>query len=230
MRLMERKIRSLAMKGGRTETACKVDLQRKAHENSLLIHELNELRTEKRALQNQVRNLELKLRQAEQKLDVIQTNPSSGAGAAAPKLPRVEAGTTNSSAATPTAPVRSASPLPAKHVSKVAGPGGVLRKGPSSHMSAEDKQKMQNLLLAVDLNNQQIQMQKLENKILRDQVQKLVEERQAMMRGTGSPGMQIGIGDDGVAASKPATVDLNAAAGEGTIQGSVGVAAGQDKS
>ena len=92
---------------------------------------------------------------------------------------------------------------------------------------------MQNLLLAVDLNNQQIQMQKLENKILRDQVQKLVEERQAMMRGTGGPpGMQIGIGDDGVAASKPATVDLNAAAGEGTstIQGSVGVAAGQDKS
>merc|ERR1719387_1450131 len=46
MRLMERKVTTLAVKGGRTEAACKSDIQRKAHENSLLIHELNELRVE----------------------------------------------------------------------------------------------------------------------------------------------------------------------------------------
>merc|ERR1719428_1711962 len=69
MKLMERKVRSLAMKGGRTELACKTDIQRKSHENSLLIHELNELRTEKRSLQDQVKNLELNLRQAQQKLE-----------------------------------------------------------------------------------------------------------------------------------------------------------------
>ena len=44
MGLMEKKISSFAVKSERAELACKVDTQRKAMENSLLIHELNELR------------------------------------------------------------------------------------------------------------------------------------------------------------------------------------------
>merc|ERR1719487_2345322 len=59
MGLMEKKITSFAVKSERAELACKVDTQRKAMENSLLIHELNELRYEKKNLESKLRNYEL---------------------------------------------------------------------------------------------------------------------------------------------------------------------------
>merc|ERR1719247_1582669 len=59
MGLMEKKIASFAVKSERAELACKVDTQRKAMENSLLIHELNELRNEKKGLESKLRNLEM---------------------------------------------------------------------------------------------------------------------------------------------------------------------------
>merc|ERR1719240_2392916 len=59
MGLMEKKSSSFAVKSERAELACKVDTQRKAMENSLLIHELNELRYEKKGLESKLRNLEM---------------------------------------------------------------------------------------------------------------------------------------------------------------------------
>jgi len=189
MKLMERKIRTLAMKGGRTELACKTDIQRKSHENSLLIHELNELRTEKRALQDQVKNLELTLRQTQQKLD--QASNERGmlrAGSSgrlmpleAPGAPPPPSG--RPSGSVPPKPVGRRPPSPGSSSVERRVPQGQLRKGNTSHMSPEERQRMQNLLLTADLNSQQIQMQKLENKILRDQVQKLLEERQRLLSG-----------------------------------------------
>eukprot|EP00746_Dinoflagellata_sp_MGD_P164664 gnl/MRDRNA2_/MRDRNA2_93427_c0_seq1.p1 gnl/MRDRNA2_/MRDRNA2_93427_c0~~gnl/MRDRNA2_/MRDRNA2_93427_c0_seq1.p1 ORF type:complete len:1327 (-),score=290.79 gnl/MRDRNA2_/MRDRNA2_93427_c0_seq1:168-4148(-) len=188
MKLMERKIRSLAMKGGRTEVACKTDIQRKSHENSLLIHELNELRMEKRGLQDQVKNLELNLRQTQQKLEQAHNERGMLRSGSSGRLMPIEAG----GAPPPPAgrPSGSVPPKPAGRRPPSPGSGSVerrlpgqLRKGNNSHMSPEERQRMQNLLLTADLNSQQIQMQKLENKILRDQVQKLLEERQRILSG-----------------------------------------------
>merc|ERR1719201_1679893 len=61
MGLMEKKITSFAVKSERAELACKTDTQRKAMENSLLIHELNELRYEKKNLESKLRNYELQM-------------------------------------------------------------------------------------------------------------------------------------------------------------------------
>merc|ERR1719456_1495020 len=61
MGLMEKKITSFAVKSERAELACKTDTQRKALENSLLIHELNELRYEKKNLESKLRNYELQM-------------------------------------------------------------------------------------------------------------------------------------------------------------------------
>jgi len=185
MKLMERKIRTLAMKGGRTELACKTDIQRKSHENSLLIHELNELRVEKRNLQDQVKNLELNLRQTQQKLEQANNERGMLRSGSSGRLMPIE-----SPGAPPPPTGRPSGSVPPKPVARRPPSAdssrrlpGQLRKGNTSHMSPEERQRMQNLLLTADLNSQQIQMQKLENKILRDQVQKLLEERQRILGG-----------------------------------------------
>merc|ERR1740121_1809051 len=53
----------------------------------------------------------------------------------------------------------------------------VLIRASPTRTSKEEKRQMQKLLATADLNNQQITMQKLEHKLLDDQLQKLVEER-----------------------------------------------------
>jgi chromosome segregation ATPase len=186
MKLMERKIQSLAMKGGRTELACKTDIQRKSHENSLLIHELNELRLEKRGLQDQVKNLELSLRQCQQKLENISNERgmlrSGSSGRLMPIANEPQPPSGRPSGSVPPKPAGRRPPSPGVSSAERRA-AGTLRKGATSHMPPEERQRMQNLLLTADLNSQQIQMQKLENKILRDQVQKLLEERQRLFSG-----------------------------------------------
>eukprot|EP00929_Paragymnodinium_shiwhaense_P070126 TRINITY_DN35496_c0_g1_i3.p3 TRINITY_DN35496_c0_g1~~TRINITY_DN35496_c0_g1_i3.p3 ORF type:complete len:179 (-),score=55.79 TRINITY_DN35496_c0_g1_i3:118-654(-) len=60
-RLKERQVTSLAVKAGQNKATCKSDIQRKAHESSLLVHELNELRVQKKTQQMNVRTLQKKL-------------------------------------------------------------------------------------------------------------------------------------------------------------------------
>lgn len=232
MRLLERKISTLASNGNRKETAARLDLQQKAQENSTLIRELNELRVEKKALHSSVRNLEGKLKEAERRVEQLQLEvpgaqgalpalqetaaplpprglpPDAGRPASQPRMPvdggqgprqtrRIQAqparlmmGSGSTDEAKGASLARSASPA------SQGSRGGSLRKGPSAHMSAEEKQRMQSLLLTVDLNNQQLQMQKLENKILRDQLEKAQKEKQAAEKASGS-----GSGDQGGAAA-----------------------------
>merc|ERR1719456_873510 len=77
MGLMEKKITSFAVKSERAELACKTDTQRKALENSLLIHELNELRYEKKNLESKLRNYELQAKSQSNQADRPTVKPPS---------------------------------------------------------------------------------------------------------------------------------------------------------
>jgi hypothetical protein len=178
MGLMEKKIGSFAIKSERAELACKVDTQRKAMENSLLIHELNELRYEKKALHSKLRNLELANKQL-----LLKAQQAEQRGA--PKAATQELAATAESIE-----------LEKPRVGRAASVGR-LRRGPTagSHMSAEEREKMQNLLQQVDLTQQQNAMQKLEIKVLRDQVGKLVEERRSLL-GDVSPLLRDGASEE----------------------------------
>eukprot|EP00747_Dinoflagellata_sp_TGD_P024616 gnl/TRDRNA2_/TRDRNA2_130676_c0_seq1.p1 gnl/TRDRNA2_/TRDRNA2_130676_c0~~gnl/TRDRNA2_/TRDRNA2_130676_c0_seq1.p1 ORF type:complete len:1115 (-),score=249.91 gnl/TRDRNA2_/TRDRNA2_130676_c0_seq1:22-3366(-) len=180
MRLMERKVTSLSVKGGQMESTCKLDMQRKANENSLLVHELNQLRVQKKSMQSHVQSLEKKLGEVEKELAKVSSdnklqltdgaNATAPAGIGAPRTPSSRPGPrqlTNTVAMGETVP----------QDSKRATNGGI-RKGPTSKMSLEERKKMQGLLRATDLHSQQIQMQRLENKLLRDQVERLLAERE----------------------------------------------------
>merc|ERR1719409_1417466 len=85
MGLMEKKISSFAVKSERAELACKVDTQRKAMENSLLIHELNELRYEKKGLESKLRNLEMECKG-------LRAKAENAARAGTPASPAARAG------------------------------------------------------------------------------------------------------------------------------------------
>jgi len=205
MRLMERKVSSLAVKGVRTESVCKSDIQRKGHENSMLIHELNELRVERKTSQTKMRLLELKLKETEQEvqkfqLEGKQENLALRDGSAPP----LDISAASSGGPGPSRPLRRSPSAPAPGErrsqrqmdkqsvtgasSSVAGSsaakshGGKVAKGFASHVSQEEQRRMHNLLLTKDLDQQHIQMQKLENKILRDQVDKLLNERESGAR------------------------------------------------
>jgi len=65
MRVVERRVTTLAAKGMQSRATCKLDIQRKANENAALVHELNELRVQKKSVQSQVRSLTNKLKELE---------------------------------------------------------------------------------------------------------------------------------------------------------------------
>jgi len=162
MRLMEKKIRSLAVKGGRRELACKQDLQKKAKENSELIWELNELRAEKKSMSSALKNLELRLKHYENGGDHQEQQVA-------------EVGATR-----PAAAQRSAS-------TPVLQPQ--LRKGPAAKlgkMAPADKEKMTKLLMRVEQDALQMETQRMEIEKLR--VQALAKQTSARSPEGGSPG------------------------------------------
>merc|ERR1712151_180742 len=63
MRQAERRVTTLAVRGGQVKDKTKADIQRKAHESATLVHELNELRVQKRSLQSNIKSLNAKLEQ-----------------------------------------------------------------------------------------------------------------------------------------------------------------------
>merc|ERR1712039_984155 len=65
---MHKKVGVLSRRSKHTEADFRTDLQSKTHENSLLIQEVTELRVEQKTLQRQARDLDLRVRQAENKL------------------------------------------------------------------------------------------------------------------------------------------------------------------
>ncbi|CAJ1344974.1 unnamed protein product [Effrenium voratum] len=77
IQVMERKATMLALRGKNGEATAKADIIRKTQENSLLIHELEELRTEKKALQAEAKELELQLRLGQNVQQVKAALPST---------------------------------------------------------------------------------------------------------------------------------------------------------
>merc|ERR1719158_2335894 len=63
---------SLASRAGQARAQCKGDIQRRANEGALLVHEVNELRVQKRSLQTQVRSLQQRLEASEQSLKALE--------------------------------------------------------------------------------------------------------------------------------------------------------------
>jgi len=173
----------------------------------LLIHELNMLRVERKTLQRQVKDLLLRVRQAEQKTVPALEDQGTPTAAKAitsstsdPSIPQLtdligrmpdgsglprETRRPLSGKAFPAsrrAAASSSNNWPARTTWQHAG--GDKKQRPDSHVAPEDRRKMQQLLAKADLNQQQIEMQALENKILKDQVQKL----ETTFTGTGAVG------------------------------------------
>lgn len=67
MRVVERRVAGLAAKSDQIKAMGKMDVQRKAHENATLVHELNELRVLKCSLVREVKALTTKLKEIEGK-------------------------------------------------------------------------------------------------------------------------------------------------------------------
>jgi chromosome segregation ATPase len=155
MGLVEKKITSFAVKSERAELACKVDTQRKTMENSLLIHELNELRYDKKSMESKLRNQELQLKALTTKVEKYEKVGSQ-------KVP----------------PSQELVALPQRQSSEGRIHRGVVS---ASRMSAEEKQRMAGLLKQVDVQEQELAMHKLELKVLRDQVTKLLGERKTLL-------------------------------------------------
>jgi len=191
-KLMEKKIGQLAANKAVIENKCKQDIQNKTTENSLLIHELNMLRVERKTLQRQVKDLQLRVHNAELKampaLEDKDTKTVMPALASSPsdpgmlQLADLFGGVPNGSGLpyqtkrpmsgkTKRAPAPPSSNWPARSTWQHAG--GDKKQRPDSHIEPEARRRMQQLLVKADLNQQQIEMQSLENKILRDQVEKL---------------------------------------------------------
>jgi len=201
MRLMERKVTSLAAKGLHMEATGKMDIQRKSLENATLVHELNELRVQKKSLQSQARNLQLEL----DKLDTSQAQAAQlQPGRPPPAIEnharrRVEPLPPAGVASMPKTPSSGSLPGPRQRTqSPVPSQGGSRRllstTAPPQKLPEEVQKRMQSLLLTADINSRQIQHQKEESRILRDQIETLLRERHpnaqetdAHNRGLGTP-------------------------------------------
>merc|ERR1719375_2113484 len=97
-KLMEKKIGQLAANKAVIENKCKQDIQNKTTENSLLIHELNMLRVERKTLQRQVKDLLLRVRQAELKQSE-KAMPALQDKAASPAMPALTSSSSDPSIA-----------------------------------------------------------------------------------------------------------------------------------
>lgn len=184
MRMVERKVNSLTVKGDMTNGKCKSDTQRKAHENGMLVHQLNELRVQKHSLHVQLRSLQVKFGQEEQKLVDRQALPPRPVAAPSPAA----VVRTPSGGALP-GPRQSSSQgkleiyVPPGKPQSVPPLSAATRKAPAAHsrdprgerLSSEEQKRMQALMLTTELNGRQMEVQAIENKFLRDQIGKLLD-------------------------------------------------------
>jgi len=217
IKVVQKKAVALADKSRKTEATCSADIMHKMHENSLLIQELNEIRVEQKVLNRETEDLELRCRQAERRLaeKAAKGAPLAlGAGAGSPlALTQPESGIASESigigsgsmnaaaAASFFGPKAKAQAQPHLKSAKESSPA-LIRASPT-RVSPEERRQMQRLLATSDLNQQQITMQRLEHKLLNDQLQKLVQERKPS---TAAGGGLAAARSGGAAASGDATV------------------------
>eukprot|EP00388_Colpodella_angusta_P019230 GDKJ01048101.1.p1 GENE.GDKJ01048101.1~~GDKJ01048101.1.p1 ORF type:complete len:788 (-),score=198.32 GDKJ01048101.1:41-2404(-) len=251
LRVMEQRVASLALKSGRVEASCRLDIKRKSEENSRLIEELNKIRTEKKSAQDEyadlrnnhrrlhskllqlrketkarVSSLEAKLANANKHMDDLNAafvnhggQLSSNGSPSPTRSPAAHVGAVSRSESVAdlktNTPQRPRSAVGMSSIVNVATLGGggetrplntlprpqsangnsstgltaslanqrIRKSGLSSvsKMSMADKQQLQNLLLQADVQQQQLQMQKLEINILRGQLSKFMTEREDIL-------------------------------------------------
>eukprot|EP00743_Colponemidia_sp_Colp-15_P006147 GILK01006607.1.p1 GENE.GILK01006607.1~~GILK01006607.1.p1 ORF type:complete len:1413 (-),score=360.36 GILK01006607.1:147-4334(-) len=186
IRYMERSISTLRMRTHRSDSKARGDIQKKTLENSQLLAELNDIRMEKKKLQHQVQQLQMKVRMMEVECRAVSSptpqpvtsptpDPTVNSYGAAPA-------TVSTSNRTPSPDVSKPvfRPLSAKTPKRVTA--GKLYKGTmtaaSSTVSLAEKHRMAEMLTALEDNNSQIQMQKMEINYLREQLQFILEDRQ----------------------------------------------------
>eukprot|EP00927_Polykrikos_kofoidii_P065799 TRINITY_DN61515_c0_g1_i1.p1 TRINITY_DN61515_c0_g1~~TRINITY_DN61515_c0_g1_i1.p1 ORF type:complete len:1359 (-),score=254.25 TRINITY_DN61515_c0_g1_i1:218-4294(-) len=221
MRLMERRVTTLAARSMQTKAACKTNIQRKAHESALLVHELNEVRVQKKTLQMTARSLRLKLDELQRQLagevivdDAREATPPRVTDAprrpasAAPsqgrllppsltQVPPPEAADEDGA----TAPGVPRQPMPRTPSGSLPGPrqqavpqGGRSTPEPTRRQtravpfasgapaaktqiltlkSAPQDRRLENLQATADANSRILDEQKAENKLLREQLEKL---------------------------------------------------------
>eukprot|EP00929_Paragymnodinium_shiwhaense_P070125 TRINITY_DN35496_c0_g1_i2.p1 TRINITY_DN35496_c0_g1~~TRINITY_DN35496_c0_g1_i2.p1 ORF type:complete len:1382 (-),score=399.94 TRINITY_DN35496_c0_g1_i2:118-4263(-) len=140
LRLKERQVTSLAVKAGQNKATCKSDIQRKAHESSLLVHELNELRVQKKTLQMNVRTLQRKLETLNRQLSGVAAGADGpvkmladlGDGMTPTLPPPRSSSAQGSTASLPRAPSGGSLPGPRQQLgpgggTRAASPGGTVR-------------------------------------------------------------------------------------------------------
>jgi hypothetical protein len=194
--VMERKVKSLSAHGRSTEALCSSSIQKETRDNSMLIKELNEIRSEQKFLQKRTKELELKVRQAETKLAnkreereaaaalaLAEGSSTSsdrarlgnadidgffGAGAYDPNVSAVRVGLK---------PHRRANVRP-EPVARSQPMTTLVARPKSRGAMAEERKAKQRLLLDVDHAERAAQQKALENKLLRDQLKKLQLEKE----------------------------------------------------
>lgn len=180
----DKKAGTMAAKIKSSKEECRADIRKHLEENSELIQELDKLRKDRKDLQAQVKQLELKVQVAEQRrtrakelapaiADGAGTPDSSRAASACSRIPPKSALTSA------TQDLFGRSALSQAPTLASDGSLGRLRKAGVAHRSAEERQMMQKLLAAADVRSQQAQMQRLEQKLLQDQLEHLLKQRPA---------------------------------------------------
>mmetsp|Transcript_17647 Transcript_17647/g.61722 ORF Transcript_17647/g.61722 Transcript_17647/m.61722 type:complete len:1397 (+) Transcript_17647:90-4280(+) len=185
----EKKADRLSIKGRAAEEECQSDLRHRVDDNFDLMHELDKLRKDRKDLHIQVKDFELKVQTAEKKRADAAARKAAATKALALKSPAAMAALEDQDsdydvAMANTAPhgsffgARAASQAAARTMRGNSSAGN-LRKSGAVHRTHEEKRAMQKLLAAADLRSQQVQMQSLENKLLRDQLAHLERAKAA---------------------------------------------------
>mmetsp|Transcript_97164 Transcript_97164/g.245040 ORF Transcript_97164/g.245040 Transcript_97164/m.245040 type:complete len:1352 (-) Transcript_97164:253-4308(-) len=185
IKVTEKKASTLASRTKSSEEDCKSDIRQRVDENFELIHELDKLRKDRKELNSAVKNLELKVQALEKRQASVATPAKairdSGQGledTASANMTALAEGATGSTdrlqGVFGPGATSQASPVP---ILSHDGSLGRLRKAGLAHRSPEERRQMQQLLAAADLRNQQVQMQRLEQKLLQDQLSSLMASR-----------------------------------------------------
>lgn len=181
VKVMERKAKILDLSGTKNEETSKADIIAKAQENSLLIHELDELRVEKKALQRQLTNLELQVRQTEQRRAEEAEQAAKALKNDAGYAQLLDSGGSSRPskeilpAEVPAAVKDFFEEAPRINPGEMKGQTKTSQRTNKSafHKSPEQRQQIQKLMQAAEQNNDKIKMQRMEQKLLQDQLNSL---------------------------------------------------------
>lgn len=185
---VEQKAETLAVQTKLKEETGRGEIRGKMQENSQLLRELEELRADKVKLHKKVKDLELRIRQAEYR----KLGP-----------PGQQAALANKAGAYPPEPLDTR-PDPMN---------GTLRR-PLVHKGHGDKKLVMKVLADADVTSQQIQMQRLEQKLLSDQLARL-QQATGMDSGGGAPAAGHAMAAVRQAGSSPTTTKPGTPPGTG---------------